>query len=107
MAKRHYRYEETHHTFKGVKQKRCSKCKKWKDESEFFKNRARKDGLKSRCKDCDKAYRRKRYRKNGKRIKEQLKYEDRHRVVRGVKEKRCCCCRQWRDESQFHKTLKS
>lgn len=36
--------------------KQCSKCKQQKDETEFYKNKARNDGLNGKCKDCDKAY---------------------------------------------------
>ncbi|MHC4751917.1 MAG: hypothetical protein ACYTFW_18840 [Planctomycetota bacterium] len=72
MTKKYYSYEQTHHTFKGVKQKRCTKCMKWKDESEFRKDSARKDGLRNRCKDCDRAHDRKRYRKNGKAVRKLL-----------------------------------
>ena len=109
MAKKYYNYEETHRTVKGVKQKRCTKCKRWKDESksEFCKDRARKDGLKNRCKACDKAYERKHYRKNSKRIKEYLRYEGRHRVVRGFKEKLCSRCKQWKYYSDFYKNCRS
>jgi hypothetical protein len=39
-----------------VKQKRCSKCKRWKAESDFYKRRRHKDGLAVWCKECsDKA----------------------------------------------------
>ena len=52
MSKKYYKYEETHQTFNGVKHKRCSKCKKWKAESEFYKKRQNKDGLAIWCKEC-------------------------------------------------------
>lgn len=32
--------------------KQCSKCKEWKDESEFHKHKLHKDGLSSNCKIC-------------------------------------------------------
>jgi hypothetical protein len=51
-TRRNYRYEESHRTVSGVKQKRCSRCTKWKAESEFYKERSRKDGLQVRCKKC-------------------------------------------------------
>ena len=35
--------------------KKCSKCKNCKDFSEFFKNKAQKDGYSNLCKICDKA----------------------------------------------------
>jgi len=103
MAKKYHSYEETHRTVKRVKQKRCIKCKKWKDESEFGKSRTKRDGLRIYCKDCENALERKRYRKNRKTIREYLRYEERHRVVHGVKEKQCCCCKQWKYESQFYR----
>ena len=37
--------------------KQCSQCKQWKDESEYYKYSASKDGLNARCKDCIKVYR--------------------------------------------------
>jgi hypothetical protein len=84
--------------------KRCSKCKCWKDESAFGKDRSKKDGLSRWCKDCDRAYWRKKYRKNkGGRVRRYLKYKQRHRVVGGVKEKRCCTCGKWKPQSGFYK----
>jgi hypothetical protein len=46
--------------------KRCSKCKDEKDVNLFSKNKSTKDGLRNRCKDCDKedASQRKEYYKN-------------------------------------------
>ena len=37
--------------------KLCHKCKEEKQETEFFKNRVRKDGLANYCKTCMSAYR--------------------------------------------------
>jgi hypothetical protein len=103
MAKRYYSYEETHETFNGVKHKRCTKCRKWKQESEFHKDRARRDGLRLYCKGCAKVYERKVRRKNSKAVREYLRYEDRHRVIRGFKEKLCGRCKQWKYESDFYR----
>ena len=36
--------------------KRCSKCGRWKEESEFPKDCSRKDGLRSECKSCRRTY---------------------------------------------------
>lgn len=36
----------------GAKMKQCTKCKEWKDESEFYKHKLHKDGLSSNCKIC-------------------------------------------------------
>ena len=41
--------------------KKCSKCGVEKDESEFYKDRGKKDGLNSRCKECQNQYERERY----------------------------------------------
>lgn len=35
--------------------KKCSKCKEWKDESEFYRNNNRKTGLQAQCKICNRA----------------------------------------------------
>ena len=103
MAKKRYSYDETHRTVKGVKQKRCTICKKWKDESEFCKNRGSRDGLQWQCKKCKSEYARKRYEQSRKGARRNLRYEDSHRVVNGVKQKLCSKCRRWKSESEFYK----
>jgi len=50
--KKYLRYDERHRFVKGVKQKRCGKCRKWKVESDFYKKRRHKDGLAAWCKEC-------------------------------------------------------
>ena len=107
MTKRYYKCEETHQTIKGVKLKRCTKCKRWKELSEFNKDRARKDGLKIYCKNCNSAYALKRYRQNKKQVRDYLRYEERHRVIRGFKEKLCSRCKQWKYYSEFYKNRSS
>ena len=101
--KRYLRYEENHRTIDGVKQKRCTKCEKWKDESKFGKDRYSKDGLNYWCKDCERADNRERYKKEGKGLKTYYRYEERHRVVDEVKQKRCSRCKSWKAESEFYK----
>ena len=98
-----FRYEESHRTIGGVKQKRCPKCKRWKGESKFGKDRSHKDGLSYLCKDCLRAYKRERYKKEGKGLKQHYRYEEYHRVVDGVKQKRCRRCKSWKAESDFYK----
>lgn len=44
--------------------KYCSKCKTEKSVSEFNKNRSRKDGLQSSCRECKKKYCKDHYNKN-------------------------------------------
>jgi len=102
-VKKYIRYEERHRTIDGVKQKRCTKCKKWKDESKFGKDRYGKDGLGYDCKDCVRAYMRERCKKEGKGLKTYYRYEECHRVVDGVKQKRCRRCKSWKTESDFYK----
>ena len=110
MTKRYYKYSETHRTVKGRKQKYCNKCKKWKSEIEFGIDRAKRDGLKMRCRECDRAYARallRKYRK-GRKVRIYLRFEQRHRTVKGVRQKLCCTCKQWKSENQFysHRSLK-
>ena len=86
--------------------KQCTKCRKQKHESKFHKNSKNKDGLKYWCKDCGRAYTRKRYKKEGKGLKQYYRYEECHRVVDGVKQKRCRRCKSWKTESEFYKRRK-
>ncbi len=102
-VKKRFVYEESHRTIDGVKQKRCSKCKKWKDESKFGKDRYHKDGLGYDCKDCARAYMRESHKKEGKGLKTYYRYEECHQVVDGVKQKRCSRCKRWKAESGFYK----
>lgn len=105
MTKKYYRYKDSHRTVRGVKEKRCPICEKWKPESDFSKDRARKDGLRSRCKECNREYERKLLRKKRKGdARQYLRFEDRHRTVRGVQQKLCIRCKEWRNESEFHKS---
>jgi len=107
MVKKYYSYEETHRTVKGGKQKRCVKCKAWKRYGEFRNDRHRPDGLRVYCKACDKAVEKRKRSKGRKTIRQYLKYEERHRTVRGVKEKLCCSCNEWKYESCFHKNRRT
>ena len=107
MTKRYYKCEETHQKVNGIKLKRCTKCKRWKEESEFCKDRARKDGLKIYCKSCNNSYAIKIRRKNKKPVRDYLRYEDRHRVIHGFKEKLCSHCKQWKYYSEFYKNRRS
>ncbi|MHC4623510.1 MAG: hypothetical protein ACYS4W_06360 [Planctomycetota bacterium] len=83
--------------------KRCTKCKKVKQPSEFYKKGRNKDGLSYWCKSCESEYARKRYNKEGRRLKKYYRYEECHRVVDGVKEKRCRRCGMWKAESRYYK----
>ncbi|TKJ33561.1 MAG: hypothetical protein CEE38_20600 [Planctomycetes bacterium B3_Pla] len=97
------RYEESHRTVRGVKQKLCSCCKQWKKGSLFHRNNSSKDRLCFHCKECDSKHARKRYERIRKAGRKNLRYEDRHRVVDGVKQKFCRKCKRWRSETGFYK----
>jgi hypothetical protein len=101
-ARKNRPYEDSHRVVKGVTQKLCTQCRKWKKENGFHKNRTSRDGLSSRCKECSKTTARERYRPNGKRLGRYFRYEERHRTVNGVKEKFCRKCRKWKKESDFY-----
>ena len=103
MTKRYYKYEETHRTVRGVKQKLCCRCKQWKKGSLFHRNRRSKDGLQWPCKECEKKYDRERYERIRKTGRKNFRYEDRHRVVNGVKQKFCHKCKRWKNETEFYK----
>jgi len=38
--------------------KRCTRCYEWKDDTQFYKDKSKRDGLKSHCKPCHEAYKR-------------------------------------------------
>ena len=107
MTKRYYKYEEKHRTVKGVKQKYCTKCSKWKGETQYYKESRTKDRLGSWCKDCELECQRERYRKMGKGLKTYYRYVECHRVVGGVKQKKCRKCKRWKTESEFYKTKRN
>jgi len=103
MTKRYYKFGETHRTIKGRKQKYCTTCKQWKGESEFRKDRAKRDGLKIGCRDCDSAYQREYQRKHRGNARKYLKFEERHRIIDRVREKLCTKCGKWKKESEYYK----
>jgi len=59
--KKRLRYEERQRVVNGVREKSCSKCGKWKSESQFSKDRDSKDGLTGWCKECSNMARRKQW----------------------------------------------
>ena len=107
MRRKYYSYEKSHRTVNGVKQKRCIICKKWKAGSDFHKDRARRDRLKIRCKACERVYQQKLAGKDGRNIRKYLRFEERHRTVRSVKQKLCSRCKKWNNESHFYKNRRS
>jgi hypothetical protein len=46
------RFKDRHRTVNRVKQKLCTNCGEWKEENEYYKNSAARDGLMGRCKEC-------------------------------------------------------
>ena len=100
-VRKRYSYNESHRLVKGVEQKRCPKCKKWKDYGDFAVNPDSKDGLRCQCKECERKYSYKYSRRDGKPHRS-YRYV-RHRVRNGVKEKRCSKCTKWKAEDQFYR----
>ena len=105
-ARRYYSYEESHRVVGSVKQTRCCRCNRWKAESEFGENAGNKDGLRSRCRACERKYSRLRYLKNRKSARRYYGYKESHRVVGSVKQRRCRRCNKWKAESEFYKQRK-
>ena len=85
--------------------KRCTKCKKSKDKSQFGKDKRLKDGLSYWCIKCEQEYQHAYYLRTSKATRRNFKYEDSHRVVGGVKQKLCRKCRKWKAEREFHTNL--
>ncbi len=83
--------------------KRCSRCKKWKNKSEFHKHKLNSMGLTAWCKQCACEVSRKRYVKINGAVRTYLPYAERHRVVGGVRQKLCNKCDEWKDKSQYYK----
>lgn len=67
--------------------KQCNTCKQWKDESEFWKDKTKKDGYSASCILC---------RRHGK-----LRYTDLIKPTGILKQ--CTSCKQWKDTSEFYK----
>ncbi len=74
--------------------KRCSKCGKLKNESDFPKDRTRKDGLHQRCKACKNEYSRQRY---------QTKQESKGDNIESNDLKKCSGCGELKARSEFSK----
>jgi len=106
-GRRNLRYEERHRTVGEVKQNFCRECNRWNNESEFYRKRSKKDGLDGRCKNCSSKASGKSYEWKRKGARKYLRYEDRHRIVNGVREKLCTKCRRWKKESDFYKSRSS
>ncbi|MCP4256550.1 MAG: hypothetical protein GY774_03375 [Planctomycetes bacterium] len=45
-------FDDLQRVYKGIKQKRCGRCKKWKAENQYYKHNRHKDGLAVWCKEC-------------------------------------------------------
>lgn len=70
-----------------MKTKRCNKCGEVKPITEFYKNRTRKDGLYSNCKECASKYQ-KEYRKKYPEMRRRYERENRKRISEKAREKR-------------------
>jgi len=97
------KYEECHRVVNGAKEKLCGKCKTWNGESQFGRSHSIIDGLQWQCKECQSKYARKRYEQIRKGRRRNLRHEDRHRIVKGVKQKFCRKCERWKNETGFGK----
>jgi len=97
------RYHEGHRVVDGTKEKLCGECERWKAESQFCISRRTKDGLRWRCKECESKYTRKRRERIRKAGRRNLRYEERHRVLKGAKQKFCRKCKRWKNETGFGK----
>jgi hypothetical protein len=51
-GRRNLRYEDRHRVVKGIRQKLCSKCNRWKNETAFYKDGLARDGLNGWCRKC-------------------------------------------------------
>jgi len=102
-VKRYRGYEAVHRVVDGVKQKRCSRCNKWKDESEFGRDSRYRDQLNGTCKKCECERVREYHIRQGKILRRRYKYEESHRIIDGIKQKRCRKCARWKPESDFYK----
>jgi hypothetical protein len=107
MTRKYYKYEETHREVNGRKEKYCTKCNEWKDESEFNIDRSSMDGLDMRCRNCSRVHAQARYRKSTKKkkVKVYLRFKDRHRLIRGVKQKLCTKCGKWKNQIEYYKSI--
>jgi hypothetical protein len=92
---------------KQARMKRCTRCGKLKDKSEFGKQAKLKDGLRYWCKQCVRDYNHEYRRKHGKGGKKYRSFEEAHREVRGVRQKQCSGCRRWKPEDEFYKNHKT
>ncbi len=50
--KKRPRYEERHRVVKGVREKLCAKCRRWKRETDYYRRKSSEDGLMGRCQEC-------------------------------------------------------
>ena len=105
-VKKYYGFAERHRVVAGVKQKWCHKCKKWKPESQYYKRRGCKDGLSYLCRKCEREYAHKLLKIDASRLKKYYRAEQSHRVVAGVKQKRCRKCMKWWPETEFYQRSK-
>lgn len=62
--------------------KLCTKCNEKKDVSQFNKNRSRKDGLQSKCRDCDRGRAKKYFHQNKVKLMTNISRHKRERVIR-------------------------
>lgn len=79
--------------------KMCSKCKEFKKTNDFYKNRAKKDGLQTMCKECVKENDRKRVKTGENKLRCKKKYEtmmSNEKYANSERERK----RLWREENR-------
>ena len=78
-----------HRVENGTALKRCSKCKDWKPVGQYYKEKPKWDGLKSACKECEYARKRKYYAQNSEKILAKARrYQEENRERRAAKSRK-------------------
>ena len=82
-----------------ILQKRCFRCKKWKDSVQFYKERRIKDGLGPYCKECVNKQKKEKYERDN----QPIRFKNRKKQGNGWE---CAHCGIFRLRKQFHKAGK-
>lgn len=96
MAKREKKGRR--HTREVVALKRCNRCHKTKELTEFYQDRSRSDGLSSKCKQCEYECRTLRYQK--------LKNRPANKIP-NIESKRCRKCDEVKPVAEFYPALRN
>ena len=84
---------------------RCTKCKEEKPRSEFYVDKLKKNGLRSRCKSCVREVNReidKKYRESGEKKRKQKERNDKYKKERvEIDGKACKVCGKWKVRTEY------